>query len=96
MHPPPVPLEDVVDDGLMAIQRGMFLRKAGVDTSADEDFLSNLPSKAELLESGIKNIIRSCNPMCFDQRNPCIMKANPSNLHIYFSFCGNNKIYFLL
>ncbi|KAH7681193.1 Quinoprotein alcohol dehydrogenase-like protein [Dioscorea alata] len=58
LHPPPIPLEDVVDDGLMAIQRGVFLRKAGVDTSADEDFLSNLPSKAELLESGIKNIIR--------------------------------------
>ncbi|XP_058101915.1 vacuolar sorting protein 3 isoform X2 [Magnolia sinica] len=58
LHPPPVPLEDVVDDGLMAIQRAIFLRKAGVDTVADEDFLLNPPSRADLLESAIQNIIR--------------------------------------
>ncbi|XP_031481614.1 vacuolar sorting protein 3 isoform X2 [Nymphaea colorata] len=58
LHPPPIPLEDVVDNGLMAIHRGIFLRKAGVDTGADEGFLSNPPSRAELLESAILNIIR--------------------------------------
>ncbi|XP_010930300.1 vacuolar sorting protein 3 isoform X1 [Elaeis guineensis] len=58
LHPPPMPLEQVIDDGLVAIQRSMFLRKAGVDTVADEDFLLNPPSRAELLESAIKNIIR--------------------------------------
>ncbi|KAK8618634.1 hypothetical protein V6N13_132620 [Hibiscus sabdariffa] len=58
LHPPPVPLEDVVDDGLLAIQRAIFLRKAGVETVVDERFLSNPPTRAELLESAIKNIIR--------------------------------------
>ncbi|KAK9031032.1 hypothetical protein V6N11_032428 [Hibiscus sabdariffa] len=58
LHPPPVPLEDVVDDGLLAIQRAIFLRKAGVETVVDEHFLSNPPTRAELLESAIKNIIR--------------------------------------
>ncbi|XP_042517163.1 vacuolar sorting protein 3 isoform X2 [Macadamia integrifolia] len=58
LHPPPVPLENVVDDGLMAIQRAVFLRKAGVETATDEDFLLNPPSRAELLESAIQNMIR--------------------------------------
>src|SRR5262249_44455556 len=58
LHPPPAPLEDVVDDGLMAIQRAIFLRKAGVDTAVDDDFLLNPPTRADLLELGIKNIIR--------------------------------------
>ncbi|XP_015883796.3 vacuolar sorting protein 3 [Ziziphus jujuba] len=58
LHPPPAPLEDVVDEGLMAIQRAIFLRKAGVDTPVDDDFLSNPPSRADLLESAIKSIIR--------------------------------------
>ncbi|XP_021294682.1 transforming growth factor-beta receptor-associated protein 1 [Herrania umbratica] len=58
LHPPPVPLEDVVDDGLLAIQRAIFLRKAGVETVVDERFLSNPPTRAELLESAIKNMIR--------------------------------------
>lgn len=58
LHPPPKPVEDVVDDGLMAIQRATFLRKAGVETLIDEDFLLNPPSRADLLESAIKNIIR--------------------------------------
>lgn len=58
LHPPPAPLEDVVDDGLKAIQRAIFLRKAGVETPVDDDFLLNPPSRADLLESAIKNIIR--------------------------------------
>ncbi|XP_020106961.1 transforming growth factor-beta receptor-associated protein 1 isoform X2 [Ananas comosus] len=58
LHPPPAPLEEVIDNGLMAIQRAMFLKKAGVDTTVDEDFLLNPPSRADLLESAIRNIIR--------------------------------------
>ncbi|XP_059439223.1 vacuolar sorting protein 3 isoform X2 [Corylus avellana] len=58
LHPPPKPLEDVVDDGLMAIQRATFLRKAGVETLIDEEFLSNPPNRADLLESAIQNITR--------------------------------------
>lgn len=58
MHPPPAPLEDVVDDGLMAIQRAMFLKKAGVETTIDDRFLLNPPSRSDLLESAIKNISR--------------------------------------
>ncbi|XP_030971218.1 vacuolar sorting protein 3-like isoform X2 [Quercus lobata] len=58
LHPPPKPVEDVVDDGLLAIQRATFLRKAGVETLIDDDFLLNPPSRADLLESAIKNIIR--------------------------------------
>ncbi|PRQ29934.1 putative quinoprotein alcohol dehydrogenase-like superfamily [Rosa chinensis] len=58
LHPPPAPLEDVVDDGLMAIQRAIFLRKAGVETVVDDAFLLNLPSRDDLLESAIKSITR--------------------------------------
>ncbi|KAK1314503.1 hypothetical protein QJS10_CPA06g01500 [Acorus calamus] len=58
LHPPPVPLEQVVDDGLSAIQRAIFLRKAGVDTAVDEDFLFNPPTRADLLELAIQNMIR--------------------------------------
>ncbi|XP_020258553.1 vam6/Vps39-like protein, partial [Asparagus officinalis] len=58
LHPPPVPLEQVVDDGLTAIQREIFLRKAGVDTTTDDNFLLNPPSRAELLQSAIQNMIR--------------------------------------
>ncbi|KAJ0081828.1 hypothetical protein Patl1_11772 [Pistacia atlantica] len=58
LHPPPAPLEDVVDNGLAAIQRAIFLKKAGVETAVDDDFLSNPPSRADLLELAIKNIIR--------------------------------------
>ena len=39
LHPPPKPVEDVVDDGLLAIQRAIFLRKASVETLIDDDFL---------------------------------------------------------
>ncbi|XP_068663618.1 vacuolar sorting protein 3 isoform X2 [Aristolochia californica] len=58
LHPPPVPLEDVVDDGLMAIQRAVFLRKAGVETTVDEKHLLNPPNRSDLLESAIHNMIR--------------------------------------
>ncbi|KAJ4832081.1 hypothetical protein Tsubulata_009852 [Turnera subulata] len=58
LHPPPAPLEDVIDDGLLAIQRAIFLRKAGIDTTVDEEFLSNPPARADLLQVAIKNIIR--------------------------------------
>lgn len=58
LHPPPAPVEDVVDNGLMAIQRAIFLRKAGVETAVDDGFLSNPPSRAELLELAIRNIAR--------------------------------------
>ncbi|KAK3141003.1 hypothetical protein QOZ80_5AG0408810 [Eleusine coracana subsp. coracana] len=58
LHPPPKPLEEVIDDGLVTIQQALFLKKAGVDTVVDEDFLSNPPSRADLLELAIRNIIR--------------------------------------
>ncbi|KAI5422959.1 vacuolar sorting protein 3 [Lathyrus oleraceus] len=58
LHPPPAPLEDVVDDGLMTIQRASFLRKAGVETIVDNDLFLNPPNRADLLESAIKNISR--------------------------------------
>ncbi|KAK9082576.1 hypothetical protein Scep_029047 [Stephania cephalantha] len=58
LHPPPVPLEDVIDEGMMTIQRAVFLRKAGVETSVDEEFIKNPPTRAYLLESAIKNVIR--------------------------------------
>ncbi|KAF5184092.1 Transforming growth factor-beta receptor-associated protein 1-like protein [Thalictrum thalictroides] len=58
LHPPPVPLEDVVDEGLMAIQRAIYLRKAGVETAEDEYFLLSPPSRSDLLESAIENFIR--------------------------------------
>ncbi|KAF9686004.1 hypothetical protein SADUNF_Sadunf03G0113400 [Salix dunnii] len=63
LHPPPAPLEDVVDDGLMAIQRAIFLKKAGVDTTVNEDFLLNPPTRADLLELAIKNMSRSLPPI---------------------------------
>ncbi|CAD6273374.1 unnamed protein product [Miscanthus lutarioriparius] len=58
LHPPPKPLEEVIDDGLVAVQQALFLKKAGVDTVVDEGFLSNPPSRADLLELAIRNIIR--------------------------------------
>lgn len=59
MHPPPAPLEDVIDDGLMTIQRASFLRKAGVETIVDNDLFLNPVNRADLLKSAIKNISRS-------------------------------------
>lgn len=58
LHPPPTPLENVIDDGLTAIQRAVFLKKAGVESAVDDEFLLNPPSRAELLESAIENMIR--------------------------------------
>lgn len=58
LHPPPVPLEQVVDDGLVSIQRAVFLRKAGIVTTIDDEFILNPPSRAVLLQSAIENIIR--------------------------------------
>ncbi|XP_019106762.1 vacuolar sorting protein 3 isoform X2 [Beta vulgaris subsp. vulgaris] len=58
LHPPPVHVEDVVEDGLLAIQRAAFLKKAGVSTSVDKEFLLNPPNRADLLESAFSNIIR--------------------------------------
>ncbi|CAJ1949561.1 unnamed protein product [Sphenostylis stenocarpa] len=58
LHPPPAPLEDVIDDGLMTIQRASFLRKAGVETIVDNDLFLNPANRADLLKSAIKNISR--------------------------------------
>ncbi|KAE8653678.1 vacuolar sorting protein 3 [Cucumis sativus] len=58
MHPPPAPFEDVIDDGLLAIQRATFLKKVGVETAVNDDFLLNPPSRSDLLESAVKHIIR--------------------------------------
>ncbi|KAK9051478.1 hypothetical protein SSX86_028105 [Deinandra increscens subsp. villosa] len=58
LHPPPAPLESVIDNGLMAIQRAIFLRKAGLETAVDDEFLLNPPNRDDLLDSAIKNLIR--------------------------------------
>ncbi|KAL2930455.1 Vacuolar sorting protein 3, partial [Bienertia sinuspersici] len=58
LHPPPVHIEDVVADGLSAIQRATLLKKAGVETSVGNDFLLNPPNRADLLESAFSNLIR--------------------------------------
>nr|GLL30044.1 transforming growth factor-beta receptor-associated protein 1 [Ipomoea trifida] len=58
LHPPPAPLEKVIDDGLMAAQRAIFLKKAGVESAVDDKFLLNPPSRADLLEVAVKNMTR--------------------------------------
>ncbi|KVH97196.1 Citron-like protein, partial [Cynara cardunculus var. scolymus] len=58
LHPPPAPLESVIDNGLMAIQRAIFLKKAGLETAVDDEFLLNPPNKDDLLDSALKNSIR--------------------------------------
>lgn len=58
LHPPPAHVEDVVEDGLLAIQRAAFLKKAGVETAIDNKFLLNPPNRDDLLESAYCNIIR--------------------------------------
>ncbi|MCL7042047.1 hypothetical protein MKW94_022037 [Papaver nudicaule] len=75
LHPPPIPLEDVVDEGLMAIQRSIFLRKAGVETATNEDFLLNPPSRADLLESAIQNLIRYLRACREKELNPAIREG---------------------
>jgi len=74
LHPPPAPLEDVIDDGLMTIQRASFLRKAGVETIVDSDLFLNPANRADLLESAIKNISRS--------------EFNFVVIHVFFSIFG--------
>ncbi|KAL8151595.1 hypothetical protein V2J09_021403 [Rumex salicifolius] len=58
LHPPPTHIEDVLEDGLLAIQRAIFLKKAGVETAVQDEFLLNPPSRAGLLELAFKNFIR--------------------------------------
>ncbi|XP_042756940.1 vacuolar sorting protein 3 isoform X2 [Lactuca sativa] len=58
LHPPPAPLETVIDNGLIAIQRAIFLKKAGLETAVDDDFLLNPPNRDDLMDSAIKNLIR--------------------------------------
>ncbi|KAJ1704228.1 hypothetical protein LUZ63_004007 [Rhynchospora breviuscula] len=58
LHPPPAPLEEVIDAALARIQNMVFLKRAGLDANLDEGFLLNLPSRADLLELAIRNIIR--------------------------------------
>ncbi|XP_019150630.1 PREDICTED: transforming growth factor-beta receptor-associated protein 1 [Ipomoea nil] len=58
LHPPPSPLEKVIDDGLMAVQRAIFLKKAGVESAVDDKFLLNPPSRADLLEVAVKSMTR--------------------------------------
>lgn len=59
LHPPPTSLENVIDDGLTAIQRAVFLKKAGVESAVDDEFLLNPPNRAGLLEASVENMIRS-------------------------------------
>ena len=66
LHPPPTLLENLIDEGLAAIQRAVYLRKAGIETSIDEDFLLNPPSKVVLSESAIENIIRLLHTLVCD------------------------------
>ncbi|PWA93430.1 vacuolar sorting protein 39 [Artemisia annua] len=58
LHPPPAPLESVIDNGLLAIQKAIFLKKAGLETAVDDAFLFNPPNRDDLLDSAIKNLIR--------------------------------------
>jgi hypothetical protein len=58
LHPPPAPLEEVIDAALARVQNMIFLKRAGLDANLDESFLFNLPSQADLLELAIRNIIR--------------------------------------
>ncbi|KAK1369285.1 vacuolar sorting protein 3 [Heracleum sosnowskyi] len=58
LHPPPTVLENVIDEGLVAIQRAIFLKKAGVESGLDDKFLLNPPNRSDLLELAIRNMIR--------------------------------------
>ncbi|KAL8508430.1 hypothetical protein ACS0TY_018888 [Phlomoides rotata] len=58
LHPPPTSLENVIDDGLTTIQRAVFLKKAGVESAVDDEFLLNPPNRADLLEASVENMIR--------------------------------------
>lgn len=61
LHPPPRPLEEVVENGLSTIQREALLKKAGVATgpfTVCETMLPSSSSRSILLELAIQNIIR--------------------------------------
>ncbi|XP_021866697.2 vacuolar sorting protein 3 isoform X1 [Spinacia oleracea] len=58
LHPPPVHIEDVINDGMLAIERAPFLKKAGVDTAVNNEFLLNSPNRDDILDSAYRNIIR--------------------------------------
>ncbi|CAN6545925.1 unnamed protein product [Malus baccata var. baccata] len=89
LHPPPALLEDVVDDGLMAIQRAIFLRKAGVETVVDDTFLLNPPSRDNLLESAIKSITRYLEVSCEKELTPSV-KEGVDTLLMYLYRALNN------
>ncbi|KAB2637103.1 transforming growth factor-beta receptor-associated protein 1 [Pyrus ussuriensis x Pyrus communis] len=89
LHPPPAPLEDVVDDGLMAIQRAIFLRRAGVETVVDDTFLLNPPSRDNLLESAIKSITRYLEVSCEKGLTPSV-KEGVDTLLMYLYRALNN------
>ncbi|XP_050146674.1 vacuolar sorting protein 3-like isoform X3 [Malus sylvestris] len=89
LHPPPARLEDVVDDGLMAIQRAIFLRKAGVETVVDDTFLLNPPSRDKLLESAIKSITRYLEVSCEKELTPSV-KEGVDTLLMYLYRALNN------
>ncbi|KAM1244898.1 hypothetical protein ACFX2I_036164 [Malus domestica] len=89
LHPPPAPLEDVVDDGLMAIPRAIFLRKAGVETVVDDTFLLNPPSRDNLLESAIKSITRYLEVSCEKELTPSV-KEGVDTLLMYLYRALNN------
>lgn len=61
LHPPPRPLEEVVENGLSTIQREALLKKAGVATgpfTVGGTMLPSSSSRSILLELAIQNIIR--------------------------------------
>uniref|UniRef100_A0A1D1Y7D2 Transforming growth factor-beta receptor-associated protein 1 n=1 Tax=Anthurium amnicola TaxID=1678845 RepID=A0A1D1Y7D2_9ARAE len=91
LHPPPVLLESVVDEGLSAIQRAIYLRKAGIETTADEDFLLNPPSKVDLLESAIENIIRYLR-VCRDKDLGPFVKEGVDTLLMYLNRTLNRVV----
>ncbi|CAN0878399.1 Vacuolar sorting protein 3 [Linum grandiflorum] len=89
LHPPPAPLEDLVDDGLTAIQRAIFLRKAGVDTVVDDEFLRNPPNRAEILEVAIKCIIRYLE-VSREKELPLLVREGVDTLLMYLYRALNN------
>ncbi|KAH9322226.1 hypothetical protein KI387_016865, partial [Taxus chinensis] len=61
LHPPPQPLEEVIENGLSNIQRGFFLKKAGISSgicAVGETIPPSTSSRSALLELAIQNIIR--------------------------------------
>ncbi|XP_074333376.1 vacuolar sorting protein 3 isoform X2 [Apium graveolens] len=75
LHPPPTVLENVIDDGLMAIQRAIFLKKAGVESGLDDKFLLNPPNRSDLLELAIRNMIRFLQESRRKDTNPSVREG---------------------